>query len=83
MPQVPQPVRKLRAGLLRQAGERFAAAYLQTMKGQVVSVLTESDVTGHTEHFAQVRLREAVPQGRIVAARITEAMGDTLLAEAA
>jgi threonylcarbamoyladenosine tRNA methylthiotransferase MtaB len=83
MPAVPKPVRKERAAILREAGAAEARRFLAAQVGRAVSLLTESDDRGHTEHFAPVRLSRPVAPGQIVAARVTGAIEDSLLAEAA
>jgi hypothetical protein len=47
-----------------------------------VSLLTETADGGHSEHFAAVRLAMPAAPGRLMAARVTGAAGDVLLAEA-
>ena len=56
MPAVPKPVRKERAARLREAGQAAARAFFATQRDRIVSILTETGHTGHTEHFAPVRL---------------------------
>ena len=46
-------------------------------------MLTEADQTGHSEHFAPVRLAQPLPPGQLVRARVTGSTPDMLLAEAA
>ena len=83
MPAVPKPVRRERAAQLRAAGawatERFLAAHV----GRDIALLTESGDTGHSEHFAPVRLASVAEPGRVMAARVTGSTGSVLLAEAA
>ena len=83
MPAVPKPVRKQRAAALREAGAMEAGRFFTAQVGQMVSLLTEADQSGHTEHFAPVRLAQPSSPGRLMRARITGATNDTLLAEAA
>ncbi|MBS0640154.1 MAG: tRNA (N(6)-L-threonylcarbamoyladenosine(37)-C(2))-methylthiotransferase MtaB [Acetobacteraceae bacterium] len=83
MPGVPKPDRKARAAALREAGERNAARFLAAQIGTTVRVLTEAEQTGHTEHFAPVRLAQATASGRLLVARVTGAANGALLAEAA
>jgi threonylcarbamoyladenosine tRNA methylthiotransferase MtaB len=51
--------------------------------GRDIALLTESGDTGHSEHFAPVRLVAAAEPGRVIAARVTGSTGSVLLAEAA
>src|SRR6202012_4909786 len=83
MPAVPKPVRKQRAAALRTAGTTEAARFFATQIGRTVSLLTEAGQSGHSEHFAPVRLAQPTEAGRLLAARITGATSKTLLAEAA
>src|SRR5271157_1595192 len=83
MPAVPKPVRKERAARLREAGHAAAHRFFASHIGRVVSLLTEAEQSGHSEHFAPVRLaRPAVP-GRLLRALVTGSTGEQLLAEAA
>ena len=83
MPAVPKPLRKERAARLRDAGERAAARFLGEHIGRDIALLTETSDTGHSEHFAPVRLTTALAPGRLIAARVTGSTGSVLLAEAA
>jgi threonylcarbamoyladenosine tRNA methylthiotransferase MtaB len=83
MPAIPKPDRKARAALLRSAGQQCAQRFYASQCGQVVSLLTETGDTGHSEHFAPVRLSAPVAAGRLIPARVTGATLDGLLAEAA
>ncbi len=83
MPGVPKPVRRARAARLRAAGAAATQRFLAAQLGHTVSILTESGDTGHSEHFAPVRLGTAAEPGRLLAARVVGCTEDTLLAEAA
>jgi len=90
MPNVPNAVRQARAGALRAAGVEARRGYLGGLIGRKVEVLLEGADFGHSEHFASVRLREPVAEGRgrIYRARILgfdpESLdGGALLAEIA
>jgi threonylcarbamoyladenosine tRNA methylthiotransferase MtaB len=83
MPSVPKPVRKERAAALREAGRIQARHFFAGQIGQVVTLLTEADRSGHTEHFAPVRLAQPLAPGRLVRARATGSTDDLLLAEVA
>src|SRR3984957_588822 len=56
MPCIPKPVRKERAAALREAGAIEASRFFTAQVGRTVSLLTEGEQSGHTEHFAPVRL---------------------------
>ncbi len=84
MPQLPVPIRRERAALLRAAGAQAAARLFTARIGQEEDVLFEHPDRGHTQHFAPLRLASgtAAP-GEIRRLRVTAAAPDTLLAEAA
>jgi threonylcarbamoyladenosine tRNA methylthiotransferase MtaB len=81
MPAVAQPLRRERAARLRAAGQSAAGRFYAAQLGSEVSVLAESDASGHTEHFAPVRIA-ALP-GQLLRARVTGADAAGLLAEPA
>ena len=83
MPAVPMALRRERAARLRDVGRRAGQRFLAAQVGRTVSLLTESADTGHSEHFAPVRLAAPAAPGRLVAARVVGVAEDTLLAEAA
>ena len=83
MPSVPVKLRRERAALLRDAGRAAAAAFFAGQVGRTVTVLTEQEHGGHSEHFAPVRLNAQAASGRLIQARVTAATDATLLAEAA
>ena len=83
MPSVPKPVRKARAAALRDAGAAEARRFFSAQVGTMVSLLTEAEQSGHSEHFAPVRLAAPLAIGRLVRARVTGSTDEYLLAEAA
>ena len=83
MPSVPKPLRKERAARLREAGLVAAQAFFETQQNRIVSILAETGRTGHTEHYAPVRLVSDTSPGHLLAGRIIGTSGDALLAEAA
>ena len=83
MPAVPKADRRDRAARLRAAGAQAARRFFDAQHGRVVALLTESGDRGHSEHFAPVRLAAPAEPGRLMAARITGATNEFLLAEAA
>ena len=83
MPAMPVAVRRERAKQLRHAGQVASMDFHTGLIGREISVLLESPVQGHSEHFAPVRanagpLGEA---GQIVAALVLGADQTGLLAE--
>ena len=83
MPPVPVPLRRARAAALREAGAAAATTFFAAQAGRAISVLTEAAATGHSEHFAPVRLSRPAAPGQVLAARVTGADPAGLLAEAA
>jgi threonylcarbamoyladenosine tRNA methylthiotransferase MtaB len=83
MPAVPMAERRERAARLREAGETAARDFHLSLIGREASVLTERPGTGHTEHFAPVRLASETPAATLMRARITAATAAGLHAEAA
>jgi threonylcarbamoyladenosine tRNA methylthiotransferase MtaB len=78
MPAVPVPVRRDRAKHLREAAARNAAAYHADFIGRAVTVLTEGDGTGRSEHGTRVRLNAA--PGTLTEVRVTDADAEGLVA---
>ncbi len=83
MPAVPPAERRSRAARLREAGRLGATRFLAGQVGRTVSVLAETGRSGHSEHFAPVRLTAPVAAGTVLAARVAVANDDHLLAEPA
>jgi threonylcarbamoyladenosine tRNA methylthiotransferase MtaB len=83
MPQLPKPVRKVRAKSLRDAGEAALARFLDTRLGKTESVLVEAGGTGRTAHYAPIRLDGDYARGAIVEASVTGRNGDHLTGLAA
>ena len=62
MPQIPGDIRRDRAARLRAAGQAAQAAYFASQQGRQAEMLVETvaadgTATGHTRHFAPVRLK--------------------------
>ena len=83
MPSVPVAVRRERASRLREAGRAAMHQFMAAQVGHTVSLLTETADTGHTEHFAAVRLAQAASPAKLLDARVVGVADDALLAEAA
>ncbi|WP_338245440.1 MiaB/RimO family radical SAM methylthiotransferase [Aurantiacibacter hainanensis] len=66
MPQLEKPVIKSRAAELRAAVAKVREAWLDSLVGQSLQVLTERDGTGYAENFARVALPEGTAPGSIV-----------------
>ena len=76
-------VRRERAARLREAGARAMRRFFDAQVGRTVSLLTETEDGGHSEHFAPVRLMAPAEAGRVIAARVVAAGESGLVAEAA
>ena len=83
MPAVPVPLRRERAARLREAGRANAAAFHADQIGRTITLLTETDSTGHSEHFVSVRLTVPTIPARLLRAKIIVANDDHVLAEPA
>jgi threonylcarbamoyladenosine tRNA methylthiotransferase MtaB len=83
MPAVPVPVRRARAARLRQTGAKSADRFLAGHVGRRVSVLAEGDRSGHSEHFAPVRLTFPAKPGTLLRAQVTGMLDGSLLVEPA
>jgi threonylcarbamoyladenosine tRNA methylthiotransferase MtaB len=70
MPQVPLPVRKMRAARLRDLGGAAEARYFAAQVGRSAQVLVEDGVRGRTEGYAPITLDGALAAGQVVPARI-------------
>ncbi len=81
MPAVGVAIRRERASRLRAAGQAQAARFYAAQMGAEISVLAESDATGHSEHFAPVRI--AATPGSLLRAKVIGADMAGLIAEAA
>lgn len=74
MPQVAKTIRKQRAALLREAGGKRLAHYLQTQVGRELEIVIEQDgMSGHSEGFAPVKLSAAAPVGSVQRVKIARA----------
>ena len=71
MPAIPMPERRDRAARLREAAAAIAARFHAEQLGRDVQVVVERGGTGHTEHYAPVRLAMPHEVGRLVRARVT------------
>jgi threonylcarbamoyladenosine tRNA methylthiotransferase MtaB len=80
MPQVDRTVAKDRARRLRERGATALRRYLDSEIGATRRVLAETRNTGHTEHFAKVRLPTPAAPGAIVEVKIAAHDGRQLLA---
>ncbi|WAT18632.1 MiaB/RimO family radical SAM methylthiotransferase [Aurantiacibacter sp. MUD11] len=66
MPQLDRALIKARASDLRAAVTKARAAWLESLVGTRLTVLTETDGTGYAENFARVAVPEGAAPGTIV-----------------
>ncbi|HRK42977.1 MAG TPA: tRNA (N(6)-L-threonylcarbamoyladenosine(37)-C(2))-methylthiotransferase MtaB [Gemmobacter sp.] len=71
MPQVKGPAIKDRAARLRAAGEAALTAHLAAQVGRDHAILLEGPRLGRTAQFTEVAFDRDMPEGQIVATRIT------------
>lgn len=81
IPSLPGEVVKSRAARLRAAGDQAMAACLAGQVGKTVSVLLETETSGHCEQFLPVRVDLPLEAGTIRTLRITEVSGSELKGE--
>ncbi len=82
MPAVPVAARRERAARLREAGRATLHRFMSRQVGQSISLLTETEHAGHSEHFAAARLAAPAQPGCLVTARVVGVADDALVAEA-
>ncbi len=84
MPQVDKTVRKERAARLRAHGDSRLQAWFALQVGALATVLIEKeDGTGHSAHFAPVKVAGSISPGSVVQARVVRHDAKMLYAEAA
>ena len=72
MPQIDKPVIRQRAADLRAAVAKMRQQWLESLVGEELSVLTESDGTGYAGNFARVQVPEGIARGTIIAVTPTQ-----------
>lgn len=81
MPQLPVPLIKERAAMLREACENRKAAFLESLVGTQQNLLVERDGrTGHAENFASIRLENPARPGHIAPVTIKRVEKGILIA---
>ncbi len=66
MPQVDPAIRKERAKLLREAGDKQIEKFNKAQVGKTTTAIIEQNGHGRTEHFAEVQLNENFDAGSLV-----------------
>ena len=80
MPAIPVPLRRERAERLRAAAAVQATRFHAQQIGRLVQVVVERGATGHSEHFARVRLAPGLDAGSLVQVRVAAASAAGLAA---
>lgn len=74
MPPVPKILRKERAAVLRELGNKTSEDYHQSLVGRKVHILLESPDCGHSEYHALARLRNCMAtSGEVISAKVVSA----------
>ncbi len=79
MPQVDPAVRRERAERLRSKGREKLQEFLSKHRNKLRQVIVERGNTGHTEHFAPVRLDRELTPGTLVEVQTSGVQGDFLI----
>lgn len=79
MPSVPKSIRKERAAILREEGEKQLNLLLDGSIGKKANILVESDGTGRTENFIQVKLDLNHLPGSIISATLKAKDGNMII----
>jgi len=81
MPQVDKKIRKHRAALLREIGQKELDEFSQNHIGKIVKALVETNNIGRSENFLKLYFDKEISVGSLVVARIIEYKNNQLLAE--
>ena len=71
MPQIPVPVRRDRAKILREKGDEMMLAYMKSRLGSTAVVLCETDEKGLCEQYINVKIVKKCHTGDFVKVRLT------------
>ncbi len=80
MPQVDLPIRKKRAKLLREAGQKELDKFVEINLNRTHQVIVEQNNYGHTENFLKLQFDQNLEPGSLVTAKITGYNNDILTA---
>ncbi|APH54802.1 tRNA 2-methylthioadenosine synthase -like protein [Granulibacter bethesdensis] len=81
MPAIPVAERRARAARLREEAARQAEPFFSVQIGQTISLLTETEQAGHSEHFIPTRLSRPTEPGRLMKAIVVGADQRGLVAD--
>lgn len=80
MPQVEKPIRKQRAKILRELGDKQLRNHLTSQIGKTVSIISESDGFGRAEDFSLVKIEQELPKSGVLEVKITNCKDKYLVA---
>lgn len=80
MPQVEKPIRKQRAKILRELGDKQLRNHLNSQIGKTVSVISESEGFGRAEDFSLVKIEQELPKSGVLEVKITSSTDKYLVA---
>lgn len=80
MPQVEKPIRKQRAKILRELGDKQLENHLNSQIGKTASVISESDGFGRAEDFSLVKIEQELPKSGVLEVKITNTTDKYLVA---
>ena len=80
MPQVEKPIRKQRAKILRELGDKQLRNHLNSQIGKTVSIISESDGFGRAEDFSLVKIEQELPKSGVLEVKITNCTDKYLVA---
>ncbi len=83
MPQVDKAIRKERATILREEGEKQLQQFYQHNIGRQVKLLVEKNNIAHSENFIPVKLTRQFKSGQIVNAKLIDIDGKYMVAKVA
>lgn len=81
MPSVPKNIRKERAKLLREAGQKRLHKHCQAQIGKTLKCIIESDGTARAEDFSLVEIKTDLKPGTLVEIKINSAVGEKLFGQ--
>lgn len=76
MPQVPKPLRKSRAAILRTEGQKQLREFLLNQLGQEMVVLTEENGYAHTNNFIKVKLDRPCQANHLLTVKLDKIVDD-------
>lgn len=81
MPAIAKPIRKERARLLREAGEKELKKFQAANIGRITNIIMEKDNIGRAENFLTVKIDQNFKQGEIVKVKLIAIEDDKLIGQ--